>query len=259
MILVDVHCHLDHEELYKDIDRIIGKAKLHNVKAIITNGINKDTNRISLELAKKYPDIIKPALGIYPPDALDRESLEGDFKINYFDIEKEIEFMEKNIKKFIAFGEIGLDLYNGKDIEKQKKVLGKILNLAVKYDKPVILHSRKAELQLLDFLEEYKLKKVILHCFSGRKHLIKRAIEKGYYFSVPTNIVKSDHFQRLVDMAPLSKLLTETDAPYLSPYTDKTNKPYYVIETIKKIAEIKKMEPFEVANNIYMTYRKVFE
>ncbi|PLW80414.1 hypothetical protein C0585_02645, partial [Candidatus Woesearchaeota archaeon] len=239
---------------------IIENARKAGVKAIVTNGINKDTNRLTLELADKY-DIVKASLGIYPPDALDRESDDGGFKIEPFDFDEEIKFMEENADKFISFGEVGLDLYNGKNIELQKEVLGKIIRLAIKLDKPIIFHSRKAELILLDFLEEFEdlnPKKVILHCFSGRKHLIKRAIDKGYYFSIPTNIVKSDHFQRLVEWTPLKQLLTETDAPYLSPYPGERNEPAYIAETIKKIAEIKKMTPEEVEGNIFMNYQKIF-
>ncbi|OVE74639.1 hypothetical protein BVX95_01545 [archaeon D22] len=259
-MLIDVHAHLDHDLMILDLDEIIERAKKNGVKAIITNGINKDTNRLSLELANKY-DIVKAALGIYPIDALDRESSDGGFKIEPFDVDAELKFMEENSDKFVAFGEVGLDLYNGKDIKMQKEVLGKIIKLAIKLDKPIILHSRKAERELMEFLSEFpglKPKRVIMHCFSGRKHLIKEAIERGYSFSIPTNIVKSDHFQRLVEWAPLKQILTETDAPYLSPYPDERNEPSYVNETIKKIAEIKEMDETEVMNNIYMNYQKIF-
>ncbi|MBR9676355.1 TatD family hydrolase [Candidatus Woesearchaeota archaeon] len=258
MVLVDIHAHLDHHAIYKDIDAIISRAKKAGVVAVVTNGINKETNRISLELARKH-DIVKASLGIYPPDALDRECDVEGFELKPFDIDEEIEFMNSHPNDFISFGEVGLDLYNGKDVKMQKEILSKIMRLAIKQDKPIILHSRKAERELLEFLEDYKHKKIVLHCFSGRKHLIRSGVEKNYFFSVPTNIVKSDHFQRLVEMVPITRLLTETDAPYLSPYQDKLNEPAYVAETIKKIAEIKGMDAREVENNIYLNYKKLFE
>lgn len=256
-MIVDVHAHLDHNWMIKDLDEIINRAKIAGVKIIITNGINKETNRISLELAKKY-DIVKAALGIYPPDALSREGEESGFKIEPFDIDEEIKFMASHAKEFIAFGEVGLDLKNGKDIEMQKVILEKILKLAKKQNKPVIIHSRKAEKELIEFLKDFDNKKLIMHCFSGKKHLIKEAKERGYYFSIPTNIVKSEHFQMLVEMVPLSQLLTETDSPYLSPYPGERNEPSYIHETIKMIANIKKMTEEEVMNNLFMNYQKLF-
>ena len=101
-------------------------------------------------------------------------------------------------------------------------------------------------------------KKVVLHCFCGKKGLIKKAEDKGYYFSVPTNIVRAHNFQHLVDKVNISRILTETDAPYLSPYKDRRNEPAFIVESIKKIAEIKKMQIEEVEKNIYMNYQGLF-
>ena len=108
-------------------------------------------------------------------------------------------------------------------------------------------------------LESSKLKKVVMHCFTGRKHLVKRIIDNGWSLSIPCVVVKLQQFQDNVKLAPLSQLLTETDCPYLSPYPDiRRNEPAFVIETIKKIAELKKMDQEEVANNIFMNYQKMF-
>jgi TatD DNase family protein len=97
----------------------------------------------------------------------------------------------------------------------------------------------------------------VLHCFSGKKKFIRRATELGYVFSVPTNIKKSQHFQMLVEMVPLSQILTETDAPYLSP-VGFPNEPANVRYTIQKIAEIKEMDAVEVANIIYQNFQRLF-
>ena len=89
-------------------------------------------------------------------------------------------------------------------------------------------------------------------------NVIKKAAELGYYFSVPTNVVRSSQFQKLVEMVDINQLLTETDSPYLSPYKNRRNEPSFIIETIKKIAEIKNISIDETANNIFMNYQKVF-
>jgi len=122
------------------------------------------------------------------------------------------------------------------------------------------IHSRKAEKDVIELLECSSLKKsqIILHCFSGKKSLITKAASHGWSFSVPTNIVRAENFQSLVRNVDLSQLLTETDAPWLSPYKEKRNEPAFVIETIKEIAKQKSLDSEEVANNIFMNYQKIF-
>ncbi|NQU78573.1 TatD family hydrolase, partial [Candidatus Woesearchaeota archaeon] len=245
-----VHAHLDYPEIMDDMDNVITRAEAANVKVIIANGIDPDSNRKALELSEKY-DIVLPALGIYPLDALETEGRDSSF-----DLDAEIEFIRS--KSPAAIGEIGLDLKHGSDLEMQKQVFNRLIEIAKEKDIPVIVHSRNAESHTIDILEESGHKKVILHCFSGKKSLIKRAADLGFSFSIPTNIVKSEHFQNLVQIVHISQLLTETDAPFLSPFPGKQNEPSFVIEATKKIAEIKGMTLEDTANNIFMNYQKLF-
>lgn len=258
MILIDVHNHLDHDFFKEDLDEVIQRAKQAGVKAIITNGLDPDTNRKSLELADKY-DIVKAALGIYPPESLEKESETGEHTrpTVEFDIDEEIKFIEQNKDNIIAIGEIGLDFVHSQTAD-QKELFQKMLDLAKKLDKPAIIHSRRAEREVIETLESNQQKNVILHCFSGKKKLIKRALELGYYFSIPCNVVRSQQFQITVELAPFSQILTETDGPYMSPFKEKRNEPAFITETIKKIAEIKNITQEETANNIYMNYQRVF-
>ncbi len=256
MILIDVHAHL---ELLDDLDSVIQRAKQAGVKKIISQGVNPKTNRIVLDLAKKY-DIVEPALGVYPVDALARET-EKDaddhpFKPEPFDFDEELRWIEQ--QKPIALGEIGLDYKNGKDKDTQKEHFIKFIELSRRLDIPLIIHSRKAELDVIDLLEKHQANKVILHCFSGKLKLVRRAADLRYCFSIPANIVRSQHFQKMVEMIGINQLLTETDAPYLSPFPDKPNEPAFVLETIKKIAEIKGMTEEDVATNIFMNYQRIF-
>ena len=104
-----------------------------------------------------------------------------------------------------------------------------------------------------------KAKKVIMHCFCGKKSLVKRIRDNGWFFSVTTTVVRAQQFQELVKEVPLSQLFCETDTPFLSPYKDKLNEPAFIVESYKKIAEIKGMELKEVINNVYMNWQRVFE
>lgn len=266
-MLIDVHCHLDHHFYKDDLDKVIENAKKAGVVKIITSGIDRNTCEIALALAKKY-DIVEAALGRYPEDALDRE---GYYKqnpnIKRTTVEEDIEFMRKHKDGFVAIGECGIDLFNGENEEKQARVFKKLIELSIELNKPIIIHSRKAERQCIELLEEYKRKikpeNVILHCFSGRKSLIKIAIENGYKFSIPTNIGRAEHFQGIVNKAPLKTILTETDGPYLSPYKNEDgsfnrNESAYVKETIKIIAQIKGITEEDCENQLFMNYQNTF-
>jgi len=264
-MLIDVHCHLDHKLYEKDLKEVIVRAKKAGVGVIVTNGVEFHTNEVSLELAERF-NIVQPALGLYPQDALDRESEKENFELGEKkNIKEIIEQIEKNREKIVAIGEVGLDLYNGKDINTQYSDLQELINISIKLNKPIILHSRKAEKQLLNFLKEFHIKsdKVILHCFSGNSKLIEEAIKEGYNFSVPTNLIRSDSFKNLVKLVPLSKLFTETDGPYLSPYKneDKSfnrNESSYIRESIKIIAEIKQISEKDVEKQIEDNFDRVF-
>jgi TatD DNase family protein len=219
-----------------------------------------------VELAEKY-DIVKASFGLYPIDALAAELEHGEAEGFVRDVEETkvedvLSFIEQNKDKCVAVGEAGLDYHWVKDKQNEmKEVFRKVINLVEKIKKPVIVHTRKAELDCVEMLESSSInpKKIVLHCFGGNKKLIQRAADNGWNFSVPPLIVRLQHFQMMAEIVNLSQLLTETDAPYLSPYPGKRNEPAFVIETIKKIAEIKGMTAEDVANNVYMNYQRIFE
>ena len=258
-LLVDVHAHLDHHLLISRIDEIIKNAKNAGLRHVITNGINPETNRICLELSKKY-DIVKCAMGIYPRSALKKEIESGNnpLKIGDFEIDDEIDFIRKNKNNIVAISEVGLDFVDGED-KQQIEDFEKMIKLAEELNKPIVVHLRKAEQKCIEILEGSKLKKIVMHCFCGKKSLVKRIEGNGWFLTAPTIIVRSQQFQDIVRNVPLSQLFCETDSPYLSPYKSQSNEPSYIIESYKKIAELKQMEATEIINNIYMNWQKVFE
>jgi len=265
----DIHCHLDHARFKKDLNKVVERARKSSI-LVITSGVNPATNKIALEIAEKYSNV-KCSFGLYPLDALEKE-IEQAEKLNNeetfprdlepFNIDKELEYLKKNKSKFVAIGEIGLD-YNWPEFqtneikEKQKENFEKILETAKELDMPVIVHTRKAELDCIEILEKLKIKKVVLHCFMGRKHLILRAVNNGWYFSVPPIITRLQHFQTLVELVPLTQLLTETDAPYLSPKAGERNEPANVRVTVREIAKIKGLKKEKVAEQIWKNAGKL--
>lgn len=261
-MLVDIHAHLDHERFAKDLDEVIKRAKQAGVVSIITAGVNSSTNRRALEIAKKY-DIVKASLGLYPLDALEKElkvEAQGFGRdLESLDVDQELEFIKKNKDHIIAIGEVGMDFNWGREFEKQQEEnFLKVISLAEKINKPLIVHSRKAEKECLDVLESSRIKKVNLHCFSARKSIVKRAEDLGFYFSIPAVITRLIHFKELVSRVNSKQLLTETDAPYLAPVAGIRCEPMHVKETIRQISKIKKITEEETINIIFMNYQKLF-
>lgn len=246
-MLIDIHCHLDFKDFEKDLDKVIERAEKNNFISLIANGVDHESNLKVLEISKKYK-IVKPALGLYPDRAI---------KLSEKEIDKEIDFIRKN--KPFAIGETGIDHFRVENPEKQKKAFKKFIDLAKELDIPIIVHSRKAEQDVIEILEKSKIKKVILHCFSGNKELIERAEENGWMFSIPTSIVKNKTFKKLAKRISLNKILTETDAPYLSPFEGKRNEPSFILESLKKIAEIKGITQREIENIIFSNYQRMFK
>ena len=273
-LLVDVHAHLDHPLLVNKIDEIVKRAENAGLKHIITNGINPETNRKCLELSRKY-DIVKCAMGLYPRNALKKEIESGEYQLEAaeFDVDEEIDFIKKNKDDITAISEVGLDFVNGED-KQQIEDFEKMINLAEELKKPIIVHSRKAEQKCIEILESSKLKKIVMHCFTGKKSLVKRISDNGWFLTAPTIIVRSQQFQDIARNVPLSQLFCETDSPYLSPYkgvkpehaqmrafshATHWNEPAFIVESYNKIAEIKGLDINEVINNIYMNWQSIFE
>jgi len=252
--LVDVHAHFDLGEYDKDLPKVIDNCKTTGVKAIIINGVHPKSNRKVLELAKKY-DILKPALGYYPVHVVED---------SWEQVEEELDFIKKN-KELVGLGEVGLDYKFGDDNPHgdkhkliQKKAFEKFIEISEKRKLPLIVHSRKAEQDVIEMLESSTLKNPVMHCFMGKKKLMQRVADNGWNFSIPTIIIKLQQLQEMVQYTNINQLLTETDSPYLAPNPGERNTPANVALGVKKIAEIKGFTPEETANNIFMNYQRLF-
>jgi TatD DNase family protein len=258
-MLVDIHAHLDHEKFSGKLDKVMERCKKKNCY-VITSGVNKSTNRKALEISEKY-DNIYCSLGLYPIDALKKEMETGEFPrhIENLDVDEELKFISKNKNKIVSIGECGLDFHWDREHkEEQIKNFEKVIELAEKIKKPLVVHSRKAELEAIEILQTSKLKNIIMHCFSGKLKHVKKAKDLGYFFSIPPIILRVPQFKLLVEEVPITQLLTETDAPYLSAEKNKINEPINVEISVDEIKKIKKMDKQEVMNNIFFNFQKIF-
>lgn len=245
MKLIDIHSHLD---MCENISEIVDKCNEKEIH-IVTCGVDSKSNKKVLKLKEKYPEI-EICLGIYPLDSL---------KMSDSEINKEIHFIRENRNKIFGIGEIGLDLHYEKSPEKfeiQKKNFEKFIKIAIELNKPVIVHSRDAEKETVEILEKFNYKKIIMHCFSGNMNLVKRIIKNNWKLSIPSSIKYNGHFQKVAEITPIENLFCETDSPFLHPdkIPEIENNSLNVIESYKKIAEIKKLKIEKVAEKILENY-----
>lgn len=233
------------------------------LRAIVCNGLEPVSNRRILELSLRYPEF-KPALGIYPLQAVHKLIRDYPEPMPEFDVDSEIAFIRKCIAegKAIAVGECGLDGYWGKEetFAEQERVLCELAEVASEFDVPIIVHSRKLEKRTLELLSSFNLTKVVMHCFCGKVKLaIRYAENKDFCFSIPANVRKNENFVKMLEKLPLRNILTETDAPYLAPVRGERNEPANVAGTIEYFAELKELQPQEAADIVWKNYSRLFD
>ncbi|OGP47143.1 MAG: hypothetical protein A2022_03875 [Deltaproteobacteria bacterium GWF2_42_12] len=261
--LIDTHAHLDDPKFNKDIDEVIKRAKDAGLEKIITVGCwqpphpsegegEKGLKHI-IELSERH-DFLYTALGIHPHDA--KDACDGAFS--------EIKKLA-NHPKVVAIGETGLDYhYERSPRHIQKTSFIKHIQLARELNLPLIIHTREAQNDTLDILNEEGVNNIggIMHCFSGSYEMAKKCLDMGLYLSF-TGVVtfqKASNIHELVRKIPIEKMLIETDCPYLAPepHRGKRNEPSFIVETAKKIAELKGLSFDDVARITSLNAKDIF-
>jgi len=225
-MLIDVHCHLTAPEFEGRVGEVVKKSVKAGVKAIITSGLGYEDGLKALKISDYR--IVYPSLGVSP------YMLEG--------YEQVIELISRESKRIVAIGEVGLDYWRVRDDEgrdRQRRVFREFIELSKSLDLPLIIHSRSAGKYALEILFEMKAERVIMHAFDGAaKHAVK-AVERGYMFSIPPSIARSQQKRNLVKRIPLKNLLLESDSPVLSPVAGQVNYPWNILVSADWIGKIK--------------------
>lgn len=261
-LFVDVHAHLTHEAFAFDLEAVIARAQAAGLRAIVVNGLEPVSNRRILALAGQYP-IIKPALGIYPIDAVNALVANLPFEVPRFDVDVEIAFIRAQAAagKLVAIGECGLDGHwvGETCFAEQERVFVALIEVAVTCDLPLIIHTRKREQRAMEILAHHGVTRVDFHCYGGRtKAAIRAAHDRGWWFSIPANARINEAFRKLLKELPLDRILTETDCPYLPPVRGNRNEPANVVDTVSLLAELRSLSPFEAASQVSANYDTLF-
>jgi TatD DNase family protein len=250
--MIDTHAHIDTEAFENDCREMLSNAFAEGIEAIIIPAIEEKAWQNQYALAGKYNNIFC-GIGIHPHNAL--EVTKDTFN-------RLKEYMGN--KKTVAIGETGLDYYYDfapKDV--QKDVFRKHLQIAKEAELPVIIHNRDSDDDLIRILKEEQNGKLrgVLHCFSGPVSMLEEAINLGFNISFTGNITfKKSTLEEIVKLAPMDKIMLETDSPYMTPvpYRGKRNDPSKLKYIAEKISEIKSINIQEVISMTTKTAKQLF-
>ena len=261
MEFFDSHCHLDDERFDEDREKLIAEIKKADITRLVSAGYSVEGSIKGVALSKTY-DYIYTTCGISPNDIPQTE--EELWK----NIDKIRDLVKENIedKKIVAIGEIGLDYYWEKELQKrelQRQAFIKQIEMANAFDLPIVIHTREAVMDTLEILKSHTVnKKGVFHCCPLNRELVKEALKLGFYisFAGPVTFKNSKNANEIIEMVPNDKMLIETDSPYLAPEPVRgtRNDPRNVKHIAQKIADVKGISLEEIAKLTYNNAKKIF-
>jgi len=250
--MIDSHCHLDHEPLVNNLELVLSRSKNIGVEKILTICTSSQSFANILPIINMDP-MIYGTFGIHPhessKDVITKETIRENL----------------NHKKIIGIGETGLDFYyNNSQKSDQIKSFEKHIEISIEKEVPLIVHSRSAEDKTFEILNQYKKKnlKILMHCFTGSKIFSEKLLDLNAYFSA-SGIITFNNSKELCETfknLPESRILVETDSPFLSPVPmrGKKNEPSYIKYTLAKLAQIKNIDILKMKKITTANFNKIF-
>ena len=272
--MIDTHCHIDDEAFLPELEAIVARQREAGVEAILVPGINIQSVESVMRVCKAFPNYLYPALGLHP------EEVKKDWRDNLLHIREAISQIgcyPEAAQGLIAIGEIGLDYYWSKEFaEEQKEAFIHQLRWAVELNLPVMVHSREASEDTLRIVQmvrheaemEGKTLRGVMHCFSGSREVADAYIRMGWYLGIggvitfkncklAQTLCSSDGSHTPI---PLSQLVLETDAPYMTPvpYRGKPNESRFLKYVVSKLSETYRVSENEVIELTNRASRTLF-
>ena len=232
--MIDTHCHLDGEEFREDLEAVVARAKEAGVQAIGVPAIDLKSSVFVISLCERYPGFCYPMLGLHP------EEVKANWKVQLAGIKMDVAAIEP-----VAIGEVGLDFYWSREFEKEQlEAFEEQVKLAVEMKLPLMIHCRKAQNEMVAILKRYKgqLHGGIFHCFTGNALEAQELLQfEGFALGIGGVLTfKKSHLPEvLAQNVPLSRIVLETDAPYMAPVPKRgeRNEPAFVAYVLKRLAE----------------------
>jgi len=230
MYFIDTHTHIYLSEFDDDRDNIMQRAKEANVEITMMPAIDSSTHKKMIQTESIYPNCYS-MIGLHPC------SVNQDFG-------KELSLIDEYLaeRKFVAIGEIGLDFYWDKTFSsEQNETFRKQIQVALKHDLPIVIHSRNAIDECIEVVSEYPGVKGVFHCFSGNEQQAKKIIQLNFMLGIGGVVTfKNAGLDKVIEKIGLGNVILETDAPYLAPvpFRGKRNEPSYVKIVAEKLSSI---------------------
>lgn len=261
MELFDSHAHYNDEKFDNDRKEIIEQTLKNGVSNFIVAGYNIESSKKALNIVKEYKELYS-IVGISPNDIEDIKE-DKDVDTNILEIEKLIKTDDN--EKIVAVGEIGLDYYwNKENKELQKIIFKKQIELANKYNLPIVIHTRDAINDTLEIIKNNEVKnRGIFHCCPLNRELVKEALKLGYYISLSGVVTfkNAKNANEIIEMIPENRILIETDSPYLAPEPVRgtRNNCMNVKYVAEKIGKIKNKTLEEIADITNKNTKTIFK
>lgn len=250
--MIDTHSHIYGPEFDDDRAEVLQRARLAGVDKVLLPNINEESIARMLQVAKEYPDMCYPMMGLHPEDVKE-------------DWAQVLERMEMQLDGMIAVGEVGLDFYWDTTFRKEQiEAFERQICWAVERNLPLVIHMRKAEQELLEVMGRHKSDGLrgVFHCFGGSKETASRMLKhEGFVLGIGGVVTfKNSRLAETLRHVPLDRIVLETDAPYLAPvpYRGKRNEPSYVAHVARFLSDIYNVSEEEVNDVTNLAVKRVF-
>src|SRR5262245_56829913 len=252
--VVDSHCHIDMPQFEADREAVVERSRAAGVTdMLIVGGVDEEAgHRRALRVAESLG--FGASAGVHPHEARLADDKTYD----------ELRGLAKE-GRILAIGEIGLDFhYDHSPREVQREVFRRQVRLAREVGRPVIIHTREADIETCDLLEAEQADECggVIHCFTGSHELARRALALGFYisFSGVMAFPRSETIQAVAKDVPLDRLLVETDSPFLAPppHRGKRNEPAFVVEVARRLAELRGTTVESIGQATLENFRRLF-
>lgn len=257
--IIDAHIHLDSYDEH-DRTKLLSELGASGVHALIAVSMNLESSLRNQELSLQYPGMVRPAYGFHPEQEIPPESEVG----------KLLHWMEQHAEQMVAVGEIGLPYYSRLEAEERGEtmdtapyihLLDKLLALAARLDKPVVLHAVYEDADIVcDLLEKHRITRAHFHWFKGSPHTIKRMASQGYYISFTPDLLYEPEIIELAQRYPKHLVMAETDGPwpFEGPFAGQMTHPSMVREVIAAYGAIHGLTPQQAEVMLYANTKRFY-
>ena len=236
-MIIDTHSHLDGEEFADDLPEVIQRAKDAQVEKILVPNVNLQGLPHLIEVCDAYPDYLYPMIGLHPEDVKD------DYQTQ---LDQMFIFLKENPNRFCAIGEVGLDFYWDETYRNQQlEAFEQQIQWAKQFGKPLMIHARNAYEEIVEIMERHRDDQLegVFHCFTGTEDEARKLLSfDGFKLGIGGVLTfkKSTLPEVLKNAVPLSRIVVETDSPYLAPvpHRGKRNESAFIIEIVRRLTEI---------------------